>query len=83
VNFPSTFDVPPLASTSCTEFGWTINGWPYRHYRSAMAITISAIYEVKATPEAAKGKVWIGRLLSSDYHFHPQTLVNRGCFQLL
>ena len=35
-----------------------------------MPITIKAIYEVKATAEAANGQVWIGRLLSSDYHFY-------------
>lgn len=34
-----------------------------------MAITVKAIYEVHATPEAAQYKVWIGRLESRTCDF--------------
>jgi hypothetical protein len=73
VNFPSTFDVPPgeyMVYRIRLDDQWiAVPPLPMAD-ATPMAITLRAIYKVKATPEAAKGKVWIGRLLSSDYHFY-------------
>jgi hypothetical protein len=72
VNFPSKFVIPPgedmVYPISLDEEWDAVPPLPTAD-ETPIPITITAIYEVRPTPEASKGKVWTGRLESNSYHF--------------
>jgi hypothetical protein len=69
-NFPSTFLIPPgehmVYSISLDEDWEAVPRLPMAD-ATPIKISIKAIYEVKPTPEAAKQKVWTGRVESKTY----------------
>jgi len=69
-NFPSTFLIEPGEHQ---VYAIRLDKWWETHpslpKADEMAITLRAIYEVRPTPEAAKYKVWTGRLESKSYNF--------------
>ena len=71
-NFPSTFVIPPgehmVYPISLDEEWDAVPPLPMAD-ETPIPITVTAIYEVRPTPEAAQGKVWTGRLESNSYHF--------------
>jgi len=70
VNFPSTFLIQPgehQVYAIRLDKDWETR--PVLPKADEMPITLKAIYEVSATPEAARYKVWTGRIESRSYKF--------------
>jgi hypothetical protein len=71
-NFPSTFLIAPgehMVYPITLDDQWNVAPPLPIADETPLAITIKAIYEVRSTPEAAKERVWAGRLESNSYHF--------------
>jgi hypothetical protein len=70
MNFPSTFIVPPgehMVYAIALDDEWkAVPSVPIAD-ATPILVTLKAIYEVKPSPEATKGEVWIGRLESRSY----------------
>jgi hypothetical protein len=69
-NFPSTFLIEPGEHQ---VYAIPLDQWWETHpalpKTDEMRITLKAVYEVSATPEAAQYKVWTGRVDSRPYNF--------------
>lgn len=71
-NFASTFLIPPgehMVYPITLDRWWDVAPPLPIADETPLAITIKAIYEVRASPEAAKESVWVGRVESKSYHF--------------
>ncbi len=69
-NYPSTFGIPPgehMVYPISLDDEWETT--PAIPMTVETPITLTAIYEVRPTPESAKEKVWTGHLESGAYHF--------------
>jgi hypothetical protein len=69
-NFPSTFLIEPgehQVYAVHLDQRWETH--PALPKTDEMLITLNAVYEVSATPEAAQYKVWTGRVESRTYNF--------------
>ncbi len=68
-NFPSTFLIPPGEHQ---VYAIRLDKWwearPILTARAETQITLKAIYQVSATPESTKEKVWTGRVESKAYN---------------
>jgi hypothetical protein len=69
-NFPSTLLIEPGEHQ---VYAISLDQWwethPVLHKTDEMPITLKAVYEASATPEAAQYKVWTGRVESRAYNF--------------
>lgn len=69
-NFPSTFLIPPgesMVYPISLDDRWNGVPSPPIADETPLSISLRAVYEVGRTPEAAKGKVWTGRVESKPY----------------
>ena len=68
-NFPSTFQVQPgehQVYAVCLDKLWEVH--PSFPKADEIPITVKVIYQVTPTPDAAKYKVWTGRVESKNYN---------------
>ncbi len=71
-NVPSTFWIPPgeqMVYPIKLDGEWVAGARLPIADEEPVDVTLKAIYEVKATPEATRQNVWTGRIESTEYHF--------------